>query len=527
VFHRSFDKDGKENYVIDGAKVSLKAYIERIRTFKIQVDNLCMFLPQDRVQDFTKLNSQELLHNTQISVCSEEINKAFDSLKKKREQQKAAAKHNAEIQVQLTDNMNRNEQLHQMIENNRTKEKLMVQRDLYQKKKAWLEYDDIKKRFDEVSGDIKTLQELLTNKRNELKPLERKQQEIAGAKTKLKNNIITLTNSQNTVTSGIDKMIRDAQKINSEIRQSKQEMQNIIQSSRDHEKEVQDLKLKIRLDRNDYEKAQQELQENENMEASINEYDQKLTQYKNKIDEINRHRQLLNARLDEQIIPNIKACERKIRFMTDTNSRRFETLRHNFEDAHKASEWLRTNREKFNGHIFNPILTEITVTDKKYAKYIENCVGNRDFETFLCTDKADMSKLIKILRDDMKLNVNIGFTESSEDLQFGPQRDITEFPRQFGIYAYVIDMIEGPAPVLNYLCKLYSLHNIVVGDDSVEKFASQLPNDIKVFFSTNSRFQSTVSRYTGVKSVQSNDIMPRNILDVGVDQDEINAEHQK
>lgn len=527
MFHRSFDKNGKESYIIDGNKVSAKVYIDRVRTFRIQVDNLCMFLPQDRVQDFTKLNPQELLHNTQISVCSDDINEAFASLKKKREQQKSAAKQNAEIQVQLTDNVNRNEQLHQMIENNRTKEKLMVQRDLYQKKKVWLEYEVLKTKFDEVSTDMKKFAEVLTNKRNELKPLERKQQEISGAKTKLKNDIGLYTNQQSRVTSEIDQMVREAQKINIEIRQTKQEIQNIIQSSRDHEKDVDDLKLKIRLDRNEYEKAQQELHEDENVETLMKEYDKVLAKFKNKIDEVFQHHETLNFKLDEQVIPGIRACERKIEFMSDTYRRRFQTLRNNFDDAYKASEWLKNNRDQFNGQIFNPILTEIAVTDKRYAKYIENCVSNRDLETFLCTDKEDMTKLIRILRNDMKLKINVGYTEPAEDIQFGPSRDIAEFPQQYGIYAYLLDMIEGPAPVLNYLCKLYSLHNIVVGDDRIEKFASQLPNDIRVFFSTNSRFNAVVSRYTGMKSVQSNEIIQRNILDVGIDHDEMNLEQQK
>ena len=36
---------------------------------KLQVDNLCQFLPQDKVQDFSKMNAQQLLENTEKSVC--------------------------------------------------------------------------------------------------------------------------------------------------------------------------------------------------------------------------------------------------------------------------------------------------------------------------------------------------------------------------------------------------------------------------------------------------------------------------
>lgn len=64
------------------------AFLKVIAEFNIQVDNLCQFLPQDRVQDFTKMNAQELLHNTQISVCPPETATVLDKLKVKRIEQK-------------------------------------------------------------------------------------------------------------------------------------------------------------------------------------------------------------------------------------------------------------------------------------------------------------------------------------------------------------------------------------------------------------------------------------------------------
>lgn len=525
-FHRSFDKDGKEEYGMNGQKLSAKAYIERIRKFHIQVDNLCMFLPQDRVQDFTKLNPQELLQSTQISVCDEKVNEAFASLKKKREQQKSAAKHNAEIQVKLNDNTSRNEQLHAMIENNRTKEKLIEQRVLHQKKKVWLEYDALKAKLDETLGESKVLENGLIKKKSELKPLEKKQQEIAGEKTKLKNDIMTSTNTQSTITSSTDRLIREAEKFNSEIRQSKQEIANLIQSSRDHEREVEDLRLKVRLDRAEYAKAKQELDESQN-DAVISELDQKMGAIQQRVESLMVKRREVSDDIGENIVHHKRSLIRKIGQMKDSQGLRFQTLHNHFEDAWKASEWLKNNRNQFKGHIFNPILTEISVTNKNYAKYVENCVGFRDLQTFLCTDKADMSKLIKILRNDQRLNVNVGYTEATDDLNFAPPRDINEFPKEYGVFAYLIDMIDGPAPVLNYLCKLYGLHNIIVARDSIENYASRLPADIRVFFSSTSRFSVTVSRYTGNKSVQSNEISPRNIVDVGIDEEELRKEEAK
>ena len=41
---------------------------EMVNRLNIQVSNLCQFLPQDKVADFAKMTSQELLVNTEKAV---------------------------------------------------------------------------------------------------------------------------------------------------------------------------------------------------------------------------------------------------------------------------------------------------------------------------------------------------------------------------------------------------------------------------------------------------------------------------
>jgi chromosome segregation ATPase len=43
---------------------------ELVAQKNIQVGNLCQFLPQEKVADFAKLNSEDLLENTEKAVCT-------------------------------------------------------------------------------------------------------------------------------------------------------------------------------------------------------------------------------------------------------------------------------------------------------------------------------------------------------------------------------------------------------------------------------------------------------------------------
>lgn len=87
-FKRTFNTNGQNKYFVDNVEYSLKKYLEHVALYNIQITNLCQFLPQDRVQDFAKMNPQELLHNTQSSVCAPLCGELFEKLKQLRAQQK-------------------------------------------------------------------------------------------------------------------------------------------------------------------------------------------------------------------------------------------------------------------------------------------------------------------------------------------------------------------------------------------------------------------------------------------------------
>lgn len=49
-FQRSFDINGKSQFAVNNQAVTQKRFLECVDQFKIQIGNLCQFLPQDRVQ---------------------------------------------------------------------------------------------------------------------------------------------------------------------------------------------------------------------------------------------------------------------------------------------------------------------------------------------------------------------------------------------------------------------------------------------------------------------------------------------
>ena len=62
VIFRSWNRDGKSSWRLNGKATTGKAIVDLVRgKLRIQLDNLCQFLPQDKVQEFSQMDAQELL----------------------------------------------------------------------------------------------------------------------------------------------------------------------------------------------------------------------------------------------------------------------------------------------------------------------------------------------------------------------------------------------------------------------------------------------------------------------------------
>uniref|UniRef100_A0A1I8NSZ9 Structural maintenance of chromosomes protein 5 n=2 Tax=Stomoxys calcitrans TaxID=35570 RepID=A0A1I8NSZ9_STOCA len=109
-FQRTFDINGKSQFAINNQAVSQKKFLEYVDQFKIQISNLCQFLPQDRVQDFAKMNPQEILSNTIGSVCGPDVVNNFKKLKELRNAQEHGKSSYKTLVQKLEATMNRTEE---------------------------------------------------------------------------------------------------------------------------------------------------------------------------------------------------------------------------------------------------------------------------------------------------------------------------------------------------------------------------------------------------------------------------------
>ena len=88
IIRRMIKKDNKNSFEVNGKSIGVKKVQELARSFSIQIDNLCQFLPQDKVVEFAAMTPIELLQSTLRAAEGPEMLEWHQNLKDLRSEQK-------------------------------------------------------------------------------------------------------------------------------------------------------------------------------------------------------------------------------------------------------------------------------------------------------------------------------------------------------------------------------------------------------------------------------------------------------
>lgn len=141
-------KEGSvRHWWLNGRKTSLKAVQTLVKSFSIQVDNLCGFLPQEKVGEFANMDPVTLLHETQRAAAPQEMLDWHDELKNFRKDQKALTTQQVSDREILEGWETRQQNLHAEVQ--RLQERIQIQKriDQLQKTRPFVEYRTAKEDY--------------------------------------------------------------------------------------------------------------------------------------------------------------------------------------------------------------------------------------------------------------------------------------------------------------------------------------------------------------------------------------------
>ncbi|KAJ3289636.1 Structural maintenance of chromosomes protein 5 [Borealophlyctis nickersoniae] len=422
IIKRSFGRDGNSStYKLNGEHATEKAVKDKVQALNIKVDNLCSFLPQDRVSDFAKMTKRELLRATEGSIGSAQLTEWHDRLVEMRREEKGIL---ASVQAIKDDVEKLNERTAKM------------QRDVirYEERQAFLaevkeielkisfqKYSDARAEYIEAKEKRDALKVQFAELKNRLQPLETElnelQAEIKSADAEVKQYNI----EQQKQEKDINKAKENITKCESEGDDLCNRLKTIKRREREKQEKLAAMRADIEKLQNSLTALEEELSANglldvghssqprgelASIQGEIEEKNRALREIAEKIIDIQQDQRSINEECQE-IRRNKDNLAEQLRGLDDVKNQKLENLRRFHPNEYKATLWLRENRHTFKSTIYDPICLEIGPKDMRYASPLETNIPMNRMKTFVTTCKEDYYALQHQLFDVMKLRVNL------------------------------------------------------------------------------------------------------------------------
>ncbi|NWT05556.1 SMC5 protein, partial [Mionectes macconnelli] len=511
-------------WFINKKPTTLKTVEEQIAALNIQVDNLCHFLPQDKVGEFAKLSKTELLEATEKSIGSREMYDFHRELKNFRERERELEvnmHYMLTLQHLCREKTNSLEKMKQRVERYKQDVERYLEHkshidliEMLERKRPWLEYENVRMQYVEVKQS--------RNKaKKDLEILEERQLTRAKKVKEAEENLNSL-----------DIKIRDNTAKITEISQKVKQKQDALEMK---EKKIEEIKQALRMKKDEEMDRQNKIcKTQEIIEAWKNELNTMAVceNLQPQIDAVNNElKKLQEERTNiDSDVSDLRAEKRNqereqkriadhLGQLNNIMKMKEENLKGRFRDTYSALMWLRKNKDKFKKKVYEPMMLEINPRDSRHAKYVENHISNDDMRAFVFESQEDMEMFL--IRDNQKLRVNAVCAPAESWAESLPSRPIEEL-RQYGFFSYLRELFDAPRPVMSYLCYQYRVHEVPVGTEKTRDMIERVIRETKIkqIYTAEERYIIKVSSYTNLTFSTNTFLRAAQFLSDSVDTDE-------
>ncbi|KAK8174402.1 putative ABC/SMC5 protein [Phyllosticta citribraziliensis] len=410
-------EDNKSFFFLDGQPTPHKRITELCKSFSIQIDNLCQFLPQDRVVEFAALGPVQLLEQTQRAAAPEHMTQRHEQLKELRKTQKAdqdARDREAEHLSSLEKRQNAQKaDVDRMREQQQLKDKL----EAYKRIRPCVNY------------------RVTMEKMHELVALK---------------DETYLEQVKKTTTAERSKVVRLNQHANVQERE--------IEAEKGMEKEkTQEIR---RIEANIKSLQRQMEEQPEPFDAA---------QFNERIREkARRMREIDNRQM--QLTEENRRAEQEMESLNSQAGRQTQKLQRMSHETARAWQWIQQNQDQFSSEVFGPPSVTCSVKDPAFADAAESLFQKGDMCAITCTDKRDFRRLSEKMAEMRLRDVHI--REAVRPLSTWKSPLSQEVITDLGFSGWILDCLTGPEPVLSMLCDTVRLHQTPVarGPHSEQQF---------------------------------------------------------
>ncbi|OAA67640.1 structural maintenance of chromosome complex subunit SmcA [Cordyceps fumosorosea ARSEF 2679] len=443
-----------QKWWLNGKETTHKKIQELMASLKIQVDNLCQFLPQDRVVEFAASTPVQLLHETIRAAAPEEM-LIWQSQLRELFKEKKGLTENSQNDVETLENlMARQEGLQAEVDRLRERDEIQKRLDDLKIVKVLVRYQEARDRFLKAKELKKKAQESLRRLETEsgpsLQAVNRKEAYLDKLKSALSGKERALQQCHD-VSDALDQKVKDEQ-ASMDAFDTKMVSERKLFNARKNEVAAARARLTS---------LQADLK-NCPGEFNASEWNQKIRAEEHELRDLESTDRELGLQLT-----NLKDEVRGPKERTRTLTRSLESLdthygqqvnlmKKKFPEVAQGWEWIQAHMGEFEKEVFGPPMISCSIKDERFSSQVQSLLQVDDFTCFTVQTRSDYKKLSDQLYRVMSLSVVIrSSVHSLENFQTPTSRNET---LELGLDGFAVDYVEGPEPVLAMLCSEKRLH---------------------------------------------------------------------
>lgn len=452
-------EDNSRKFWLNGQESALRKIQSLMQSLRIQVDNLCQFLPQDRVAEFAGLNAVDLLAKTLEAAAPLEMKEWQGALKQIYREQKES-QHQMKVDAEHLRVLESRHQAQQAdVERYREREEIQRaindledSRPLTRFYEARNKYREVRDKRKVANKELAALQARLGPTLETVNQKQAYQQQLMAAVEARKKAVRQAEQAVLRAVGGVEQV--------EERRKEALEQRKTLADTLDRKKkEMGAIRQKITTLEAKYKSKPQEF--------VATDWNMKIREKEHVAREIEAERReyLADRERIKQEAETVSGEKRKVeRDMEQLESRRGQQvslMKRIAPEVARGWEWLEEHKAEFSQEIFGPPMVTCSIKDRRYSDLVQSLLQNDDFMCFTAQTVEDHRKLSDQFYDKMGLSVTIR-TCTTPFGQFRSPMSAEELTG-LGLDGFAIDFLEGPEPVLAMLCAERRLHGSPVG----------------------------------------------------------------
>ena len=467
-------KGGSSTFFINGQKSSVKQVRQLVAvTFQIAIHNLCTFLPQDKVGDFSGFSDQLRLLETEKTFSSgADVDQYYYNLHQELIQAEEELRHSAgnveTVQAELAKKKHELEQLEREKERMEERQQALDQADLYRKKLHWLKFEEHRAQAVELKNERATLRDRLQQAQAAVEPFQ----------TALEQTV--------TVRKGYETQIAEYSR---QVKECQSRMKDCITKYEKHDDKVEEIMTEL----NQMETRRTHLEQERNKAvAVVDKYQGQIAQAnvtKEQIDQRVKQAQTVRLKTKQDyeqakrqdhglghqmrdLEDRAKILQTKLAKLNDEASQRRDRIFRSHQNLGKMSSWLDQNRGEFRRKVWGPIACEVVTRSKNAAAFLEFHTPNAILKSYVVETEDDYKKMYYTAKKVLKVPVNVILVKEGRLKPMTRMYSKEKFQvlkSEHGVIGYLDESFTAPEPVLQALRDYASVHKVLVGAEETHR----------------------------------------------------------